>query len=66
VDDTAGADQASSSEFDPVGLRQKYREERDKRLRPHGNAQYLDASGSPPLSRADPYLASSPCDPKVS
>ena len=29
------------SGFDPAQLRQRYRQERDKRLRPGGNAQYL-------------------------
>ena len=28
------------TDFDPDALREKYREERDKRLRPDGNAQY--------------------------
>ena len=31
--------------FDPSALRRKYREERDKRLRPDGNDQYLEAAG---------------------
>ncbi|MCO1659911.1 flavin-containing monooxygenase [Pseudonocardia humida] len=60
MEDTAGAGQTSLSEFDQVGLRQKYREERDKRLRPDGNAQYLDVSGELAAFAADPYLASSP------
>ena len=29
-------------DFDPEKLRQKYREERDKRLRPDGNDQYKE------------------------
>ena len=32
--------------FDPEELRQKYREERDKRPRPDSKAQYLDVTGS--------------------
>ena len=32
-------------DFDPAGLRDRYRAERDKRLRPDGNDQYLEASG---------------------
>ncbi|GID26285.1 flavin-containing monooxygenase [Paractinoplanes brasiliensis] len=47
-------------EFDPVRLRQKYRQERDKRLRPDGNTQYLDVSGDYADFAADPYLESSP------
>src|SRR3954453_14359047 len=31
--------------FDPDSLRRRYREERDKRLRPDGNDQYVEASG---------------------
>ena len=29
--------------FDPDALREKYREEREKRLRPDGNEQYREA-----------------------
>ena len=32
-------------DFDPDFLRNKYREERDKRLRQDGNEQYQDVSG---------------------
>ncbi len=32
--------------FDPDALRQKYRSERDKRIRTDGNAQYLEVAGS--------------------
>jgi hypothetical protein len=32
-------------EFDPNALREKYRQERDKRLRPNGNHQYIDTAG---------------------
>ncbi|MFG1605264.1 flavin-containing monooxygenase [Actinoplanes sp. NPDC049265] len=46
--------------FDPVVLREKYRQERDKRLRPDGNTQYLDVSGDHARFAADPYLESSP------
>ena len=31
--------------FDPDVLREKYRAERDKRLRPDGNAQYQNVTG---------------------
>ena len=32
-------------DFDPEKLRQKYREERDKRLRSDGNDQYKEVKG---------------------
>ena len=31
--------------FDPDQLREKYREERDKRVRADGNDQYIEVSG---------------------
>jgi hypothetical protein len=46
VHDTAGADQASPIEFEPVGLRREVREVWDARLRPDGNAQYFDVSAN--------------------
>ncbi len=39
---TLPADRASDAAFDAEALRQKYREERDKRLRSDGNDQYID------------------------
>ncbi len=47
---------AAEKRFDPDALRTKYREERDKRLRPDGNEQYLEVTG--PLARFvdDPYV----------
>jgi cation diffusion facilitator CzcD-associated flavoprotein CzcO len=42
--------------FDPVALREKYRAERDKRLRPEGNAQYIEVAGSYSHFRDDPYV----------
>ena len=39
-------------DFDPDALREKYRHERDKRLRPDGNDQYVEVEGRlPPLHR---------------
>ncbi|MDE0215587.1 MAG: monooxygenase, partial [bacterium] len=32
-------------DFDPDALREKYRQERDKRLRPDGNDQYIAMDG---------------------
>jgi len=31
--------------FDPDALRERYRQEREKRLRPDGNAQYIEVKG---------------------
>jgi len=41
--------------FDPDALREKYREERDKRLRPDGNDQYLEVAGEFAHFVDDPY-----------
>ena len=32
-------------DFDPEALREKYRQERDKRVRADGNAQYIEVEG---------------------
>ena len=42
-------------DFDPEALRAKYREERDKRLRADGNAQYLEVKGDFARYVDDPY-----------
>ncbi len=44
--------------IDREALRRKYREERDKRLRPDGNAQYVQASGVFARYLDDPYTPS--------
>ncbi|MFG1964685.1 flavin-containing monooxygenase [Nonomuraea sp. NPDC049028] len=41
--------------FDPDELRARYRHERDRRLRPDGNAQYQGARGKFGYYAADPY-----------
>jgi len=43
--------------FDPDALRAKYREERDKRLRSDGNAQYLEPTGAFARFLDDPWVA---------
>ena len=43
-------------EFDPDALREKYQEERDKRLRPDGNAQYIEVTGKFAHYIEDPYV----------
>ena len=47
----------STTEFDPQELRQKYRFERDKRLRAEGNEQYTDISDFAEYLE-DPYMLS--------
>ena len=43
--------------FDPDALRRKYREERDRRIRPDGNEQYYEMAGEFAHYLADPYIA---------
>jgi cyclohexanone monooxygenase len=43
--------------FDPDALREKYRQERDKRIRPDGNDQYLEVSDKFAHFVDDPYVA---------
>jgi cyclohexanone monooxygenase len=43
-------------DFDPDALREKYRQERDRRLRPDGEAQYLEVAGAfARFAEEDPY-----------
>ncbi len=42
--------------FDPDALRDKYRAERDKRLRPDGNEQYVEVKGDFSRYIDDPYV----------
>ena len=42
--------------FDPDALREKYREERDKRIRPEGNDQYVEVTGRFAHFVEDPYV----------
>src|SRR4030095_14542264 len=43
--------------FDPDSLREKYRQERDKRLRADGNEQYREVVGDFSRYLDDPYVA---------
>jgi cyclohexanone monooxygenase len=43
-------------DFDPEALRAKYREERDRRLRPDGNEQYVEVKGDFSRYIDDPYV----------
>jgi glycine/D-amino acid oxidase-like deaminating enzyme len=49
----------SSLDFDPDALRDKYREERDKRLRTDANQQYIEVKGDFSHYVDDPYLTES-------
>jgi len=42
--------------FDPDALRDRYRREREKRLRPDGNAQYVEMTGPLAAYLEDPYV----------
>jgi cyclohexanone monooxygenase len=46
---------AAGAPFDPDALREKYRRERDRRLRPEGNAQYVEVKGRFAHFLDDPY-----------
>jgi cyclohexanone monooxygenase len=48
---------AEEFDFDPESLRAKYRQERDKRLRADGNAQYLEVAGDFARYLDDPYVS---------
>ena len=41
---------ATELDFDPDALRNRHRAERDKRIRPEGNDQYVEVSGDLPTS----------------
>jgi cyclohexanone monooxygenase len=43
-------------DFDPDALRERYREERDKRLRPDGNEQYVEVTAEFSNYVDDPYV----------
>src|SRR3954465_12396925 len=49
------AELAGEIAFDPNSLRERYREERDKRLRPDGNEQYVEVKGDFAHYVDDPY-----------
>jgi cyclohexanone monooxygenase len=52
-------------DFDPEALRAKYREERDKRLRPDGNDQYVEVVGELAHFVEDPYTTWVDRDPRT-
>jgi cation diffusion facilitator CzcD-associated flavoprotein CzcO len=50
-------------DFDPVALRQKYKEEREKRLREDGSTQYIEVKGEYAKYVNDPYMETIERDP---
>ena len=54
---------ATTGTIDRDALRAKYREERDKRVRPDGNEQYLEPTGRFASLLVDPYVTPVPRDP---
>ena len=58
LDAAKSADHADQGlDFDPDALREKYRQERDKRLRADGSAQYREIAGAFSHYLNDPYVA---------
>ena len=55
----------TAPEFDPDALRDRYRRERDKRLRPDGNEQYVEMAGRFSRYLEDPYCQPEPRPPCV-
>jgi cyclohexanone monooxygenase len=54
----------STPKFDKRALRKKYAEERDKRIRPEGNDQYLKLRGQLSYYLEDPYMPVKQREPK--
>jgi cyclohexanone monooxygenase len=54
--DDAAVSRDMTLDFDPHALREKYRQERDKRLRPEGNDQYVEVTGKFAHYVDDPYV----------
>ena len=52
---TEEKNQFSDLDYDPVALRDRYREEREKRLRADGNDQYVEVIGEFARFLDDPY-----------
>lgn len=56
---------ATVEEIDREALRARYRAERDKRLRPEGNVQYLEPTGRFAHFLDDPYVTPEPREPRL-
>ena len=48
--------EAKETSFDPEAMRARYAAERDKRLRPDGNEQYMEMTGQYAHYLDDPYV----------
>jgi len=55
-DPSATTDASQDDEFDPSALRERYRAEREKRLRRDGNDQYIEVVGDFASYLDDPYV----------
>ncbi|MFP6655587.1 MAG: NAD(P)-binding protein, partial [Myxococcota bacterium] len=53
--DAVSSEGPGDLDFDPAALREKYREERDRRLRSDGNEQYVEVQGEFAHFLEDPY-----------
>ncbi len=60
----ANSTTVASETIDREALRAKYREERDKRIRPDGNDQYLEPTGRFAALLDDPYVTPVPREPR--
>ncbi|MGE4649284.1 MAG: NAD(P)-binding protein, partial [Myxococcota bacterium] len=54
-DPSAATETPKDDEFDPAALRERYRAERERRLRPDGNDQYIEVVGDFASYLDDPY-----------
>jgi cyclohexanone monooxygenase len=61
---TDGPTTPAGTTIDKEALRRKYLEERDKRLRPDGNDQYVQLTGQLAHHLADPYTPAEPRAPR--
>ena len=55
-DASQATSQPDDLDFDPAALRERYRVEREKRLRPDGNDQYVEVTGEFAHYIDDPYV----------
>jgi len=56
VEASQANDETNDLGFDPDALREKYREERDKRIRPDANEQYVEVKGEFAHFASDPWV----------
>jgi cation diffusion facilitator CzcD-associated flavoprotein CzcO len=58
------SERSAAVAFDPDALRERYARERDKRLRPDGNEQYVEIAGRFAPYLEDPYVAAAEREPR--